>query len=168
MAAAVCVGGLLQVALPDAGHGQDRHAAAYRPQSAGRPARPWRARILKKMGPALFAVSAAQISLLINTSIAGRAGDRQRVSADLCRPPDGIPDRDARGGAGHHLAARLSKANAECDTVEYSGLLDWGLRLTFLLALPAAVGMATLAEPMIATLFHYGKFERRSHASARR
>ena len=31
--------------------------------------------------------------------------------------------------------------------------------LTFLLALPAAVGMATLAVPMIATLFHYGKFD---------
>ncbi|MEO8408401.1 MAG: lipid II flippase MurJ, partial [Oxalobacteraceae bacterium] len=41
---------------------------------------------------------------------------------------------------------------------EYSALLDWGLRLTFLLALPAAVGLATLAEPLTATLFHYGKF----------
>ena len=54
------------------------------------------------------------------------------------------------------------------DNEEYSALLNWGLRLTFLLALPAAVGMATLAEPLIATLFHYGKFSTAAtiHASA--
>jgi putative peptidoglycan lipid II flippase len=56
------------------------------------------------------------------------------------------------------LLPSLSKASAESDTEEYSALLDWGLRLTFLLALPAAVGMATMAEALIATLFHYGKF----------
>jgi putative peptidoglycan lipid II flippase len=56
------------------------------------------------------------------------------------------------------LLPSLSKAQADGDAQEYSDLLDWGLRLTFLLALPAAVGMATLAEPMISTLFHYGKF----------
>jgi putative peptidoglycan lipid II flippase len=44
------------------------------------------------------------------------------------------------------LLPSLSKANAENDTVEYSALLDWGLRLTFLLALPAAVGLAALAS----------------------
>jgi putative peptidoglycan lipid II flippase len=56
------------------------------------------------------------------------------------------------------LLPYLSKANAEGDTGEYSALLDWGLRLTFLLALPAAVGMAAMSVPLIATLFHYGKF----------
>jgi putative peptidoglycan lipid II flippase len=56
------------------------------------------------------------------------------------------------------LLPSLSKAKADGDHQEYSGLLDWGLRLTFLLALPAAVGMAVLAEPMITTLFHYGAF----------
>jgi len=37
-------------------------------------------------------------------------------------------------------------------------LLDWGLRLTFLLALPAAVMLLTLPVPLTSTLFHYGKF----------
>jgi putative peptidoglycan lipid II flippase len=36
--------------------------------------------------------------------------------------------------------------------------LDWGIRLTFLLALPAAVGLAVMARPLIATLFNYGHF----------
>jgi putative peptidoglycan lipid II flippase len=38
------------------------------------------------------------------------------------------------------------------------------LRLTFLLALPAAVGLATLSEPLTTTLFHYGKFDTQAAA----
>jgi putative peptidoglycan lipid II flippase len=57
------------------------------------------------------------------------------------------------------LLPGLAKANTEGDTQEYSSLLDWGLRLTFLLSIPAAVGLATLATPMISTLFHYGAFD---------
>ena len=52
----------------------------------------------------------------------------------------------------------LSKAAADGDDAGYCGLLDWGLRLTFLLALPAAVGLAMLATPLVATLYHYGAF----------
>lgn len=36
--------------------------------------------------------------------------------------------------------------------------MDWGLRLCFLLALPSAVALGILAEPLIAALFQYGKF----------
>jgi putative peptidoglycan lipid II flippase len=57
------------------------------------------------------------------------------------------------------LLPSLSKANADGDSAEYSALLDWGLRLTLLLALPAAVGLATLSEPLIAALFNYGAFK---------
>ncbi|MFZ5530093.1 MAG: murein biosynthesis integral membrane protein MurJ, partial [Pseudomonadota bacterium] len=37
-------------------------------------------------------------------------------------------------------------------------LLDWGLRLTLLLAAPAALALALLAVPLITTLFQYGEF----------
>ncbi len=47
-------------------------------------------------------------------------------------------------------------------------MLDWGLRLTFLLALPCAVGLATISEPLTATLFHYGKFDAQSVAMTSR
>jgi putative peptidoglycan lipid II flippase len=36
--------------------------------------------------------------------------------------------------------------------------MDWGLRVTLLLALPAAAALAVLAIPLIATLFQYGAF----------
>jgi putative peptidoglycan lipid II flippase len=115
-------------------------------------------RILKKMGPAVFAVSAAQISLLINTNIASRLG---AGSVSVLQYADRLmefPTGMLGVALGTVLLPSLSKANADGDPVEYSALLDWGLRLTFLLALPAAVGLAALAGPLIATLFNYGAF----------
>ncbi len=115
-------------------------------------------RVLKKMGPAVFAVSAAQISLMINTNIASKlaAGSISWLSyADRLME---FPTALLGVALGTILLPSLSKANLDGDTAEYSALLDWGLRLTFLLALPAAVGMATLAEPLTATLFNHQKF----------
>jgi putative peptidoglycan lipid II flippase len=37
-------------------------------------------------------------------------------------------------------------------------LLDWGLRLTLILALPSAAALAVLAVPLITGLFYYGHF----------
>lgn len=116
-------------------------------------------RILRKMGPAVFAVSAAQISLLINTSIAAslKAGSVTALTyADRLME---FPTAMLGVALGTVLLPSLAKANTEGDSAEYASLLDWGMRLTFMLALPAAVGMAALAEPMIATLFHYGEFK---------
>ena len=56
------------------------------------------------------------------------------------------------------LLPALSKTHASADRQEYSRLLDWGLRLSFLLALPSAVALAVLAEPLTVSLFQYGKF----------
>ena len=167
MAIAVAVGGLLQVAiqvpalmkigmLPRIGWNpfSALHDAGVR-------------RILKKMGPAVFAVSAAQISLLINTGIATRLATGSVSALQYADRLMEFPTAMLGVALGTILLPSLSKANAEKNTEEYSALLDWGLRLTFLLALPAALGMAVLAEPLIATLFHYGKFNTAAiHASA--
>jgi len=57
------------------------------------------------------------------------------------------------------LLPSLSRHYADRSQQEYSGLLDWGLRLTLLLAAPAAAALALLAVPLVATLFHYGAFD---------
>jgi putative peptidoglycan lipid II flippase len=54
----------------------------------------------------------------------------------------------------------LAKHHQNADPAEYSKLLDWGLRLTLLLAAPAALGLAMLSVPLIATLFWHGEFLR--------
>jgi len=158
MAIAVFVGGVLQVAI--------QIPALIRigmlPRLSWNPAAglgdPGVRRVLKKMGPAVFAVSAAQISLMINTSIASRLQEGSISWLSYADRLMEFPTALLGVALGTILLPSLSKAQADGDQHEYSGLLDWGLRLTFLLSLPAAVGMAVLAKPMIATLFHYGAF----------
>ncbi len=115
-------------------------------------------RVIRQMVPATFAVSVAQISLMINTNIASHL-DKGSVSwisyADRLME---FPAALLGVALGTILLPSLSKAHTEGDQAEYSALLDWGLRLIFLLALPAAVMMLTISTPMTAVLFHYGKF----------
>jgi putative peptidoglycan lipid II flippase len=115
-------------------------------------------RVLKNMGPAVFAVSVAQVSLMINTTYASwlETGSISWLTyADRLME---FPNALLGVALGTILLPSLSKASQEQDHGEYSSLLDWGLRLTFLLALPAAVGIAVLSLPLIATLFHHGQF----------
>jgi putative peptidoglycan lipid II flippase len=115
-------------------------------------------RILLKMGPAVFAVAAAQISLLINTHWAINLGEGMVSALQNADRLMEFPTALLGVALGTVLLPYLSKANQEGDRVEYNALLDWGLRLTFLLALPAAVGLVVMARPLIATLFNYGHF----------
>lgn len=116
-------------------------------------------RVLNKMGRAVFAVSAAQISLMINTNIASRLTHGSVSWLSYADRLMEFPTALLGVALGTILLPSLSNAHAENDMAEYSALLDWGLRLTFLLAMPCAVGLATLAEPLTATLFHYGRFD---------
>ena len=56
------------------------------------------------------------------------------------------------------LLPSLTKAHGEGDPARVSALIDWGLRLVVILAVPASIGLALLAEPLAASLFHYGAF----------
>lgn len=115
-------------------------------------------RILKLMGPALLGVSVAQISLILNTIFASfltTGSVSWLYYADrLMEFPTGV----LGVALGTILLPSLSKAYASKDESEYGQLLDWGLRLTFILAAPAAVALAVLATPLVSTLFYYGKF----------
>ena len=116
-------------------------------------------RIARLMGPALFGVSISQISLLINTIFASflvNGSVSWLYYADrLMEFPAGM----LGAALGTILLPSLSKTHANADGAEFSRLLDWGLRLTLLLAVPAALALAILAVPLIATLFQYGKFD---------
>jgi len=116
-------------------------------------------RILKLMLPALLGVSVSQISLLINTIFASflpTGSVSWLYYADrLMEFPSGL----LGAALGTILLPSLSRSHAENDHREFSALLDWGLRLTFLLTLPAALALAVLAVPLLATLFNYGAFQ---------
>jgi len=115
-------------------------------------------RVVKLMAPAMFGVSIAQISLLINTIFASYL-ETGSVSwlyyADrLMEFPTGV----LGAALGTILLPSLSKSHADNHHEEYSKLMDWGLRLTLMLALPAAVALAVLAVPLVCGLFYYGAF----------
>jgi len=115
-------------------------------------------RVLRLMGPAVFAVSVAQISLIINTNIASRlqAGSVSWLSyADRLME---FPTALLGVALGTVLLPSLSKANAKNDLVHAGELLVWGLQLTFLLAAPSAIALFIFGEPLAAVLYHYGKF----------
>ena len=115
-------------------------------------------RVMKQMAPAILGVSVAQISLVINTIFASylQSGSVSWMYyADrLMELPSGV----LGAALGTILLPTLSKHAANQNTEQFSGLLDWGLRLCMLLTLPAAVGLAVLSFPLVATLFMYREF----------
>ena len=115
-------------------------------------------RVIKQMGPAVFGVSIAQISLIINTIFASFlvAGSVSWLYyADrLMEFPSGV----LGAALGTILLPSLSKCHASNDTAEYSRLLDWGLRLTIMLTLPAALALGMISVPLLSTFFQRGAF----------
>jgi putative peptidoglycan lipid II flippase len=116
-------------------------------------------RILRLMGPAILGVSVAQISLLINTIFASflvTGSVTWLYYADrLMELPVGL----LGVALSTILLPNLSRRFAEGSREEYSHLLDWGLRLTVVLAAPCAVALAIIAVPIVATLFKHGEFD---------
>jgi putative peptidoglycan lipid II flippase len=123
-------------------------------------------RILKLMLPAMFGSSVAQISILFDTLIASflAAGSVSWLyySDRLVEFPLGV--------FGIALATvilpRLSEHHAKASTETFAATLDWALRLVLVIAVPAALGLALLAQPLMATLFYGGEFTERDVAMA--
>ncbi|MDP1705288.1 MAG: murein biosynthesis integral membrane protein MurJ [Sulfurimicrobium sp.] len=115
-------------------------------------------RILKLMGPAVFGVSIAQISLLINTIFASFLATGSVTWLYYADRLMEFPTGMLGVALGTILLPSLAKHYSDDSPEKFSNLLDWGLRLTLMLALPAALALAILAVPLISTLFYYGKF----------
>lgn len=150
----VFIGGVAQLAL------QLRPLA--RLGMLARPRFDWRdagvRRVLAAMGPAVLGVSAAQVSALINTQLAAALGDGRISWITYADRLMEFPTALLGVALGTVLLPSLAKSHADGDPAHYNSLLDWGLRLAFLLALPAALALWLLAIPMIATLYQYGRF----------
>ncbi len=116
------------------------------------------AKVFRLMLPAMFGVSVAQINTLVNTMLASflvtGSVSWLYYSDRLMEFPLGV--------FGIALATvilpSLSLKHASASPEEFSHLLDWALRLTFLVGTPATVALMILAGPMLATLFQHGKF----------
>jgi len=110
------------------------------------------------MLPTLFSSSVAQLNLIVGTMFASLLVDGSQswlyYSDRLVEFPLGLFGVALATVILPHLARR----SADGDAVGYADALDWGLRTVLLLAVPAALGLALLAEPLSITMFERGEF----------
>ncbi len=152
LAFAVLIGGVLQLALQWAAvRRAGLHLRIGSPRSAF--ADPDVRRVATLMLPAIFSVSVAQLSIIINTNIASHLTTGSVTWLAFADRLMEFPTALLGVALGTVLLPSLSSAFAEKQSDHYSRLLDWGLRLMFLLALPAAVGLGMLAEGIVSVLF---------------
>ncbi|AVP98207.1 murein biosynthesis integral membrane protein MurJ [Ahniella affigens] len=116
-------------------------------------------RVFKLMLPTIFSSSVAQINLLVGTifaaALAVQAQSWLYYSDRLVEFPLGLFGVAIGTVILPHLSARF----ADTDHAGFAAAMNWGLRAVLLIAIPAAVGLASVAEPLTATLFGYGKFK---------
>ncbi|MAL99486.1 MAG: murein biosynthesis integral membrane protein MurJ [Alteromonadaceae bacterium] len=114
-------------------------------------------RILKLMAPALFGVSVSQINLLLDTVLASflPTGSVSWLyySDRLAELPLGV----FGVAIATVILPNLSRSHASRSPEHFARTLDWAVRMVLLVAVPAGVALVLLAEPLLATLFHYGE-----------
>ncbi|HSO46096.1 MAG TPA: murein biosynthesis integral membrane protein MurJ [Rhodoferax sp.] len=112
--------------------------------------------ILRLMGPALLGVSVAHLSMLINTQIASHLAPGSVSWITYADRLMEFPTAMLGVAMGVVLMPQLAGARASGDTARYSAMLDWGLRLVVLLAVPCALALLVFPLPLVSVLYHYG------------
>ena len=123
-------------------------------------------RILVLMVPALFGVSVSQINLLLDTVLASLLPTGSvswlYYSDRLTELPLGV----FAIAIATVILPTLSGQRARADDPAFSETLSWAIRSVLLIAIPATVALAFLAEPLLVTLFQYGAFEAQDRVMA--
>lgn len=115
-------------------------------------------RILTLMLPAMFGVSVSQINLLLDTLLASflvQGSVSWLYTADrLTELPLGLIGI----AVATVILPALSARHAERSDEAFKATIDWALRVILLVGLPASLALGVLAEPLMAALFHHGRF----------
>ena len=115
-------------------------------------------KVMRLMVPTLLGSSVAQVNLLFDTFIAAMLvhGSQSWLStADrFLEFPLGVFGI----ALGTVILPTLARHHVNTDRAGFSKSLDWGLRATLIIILPAMLGLMLLALPLVSTIFQYGKF----------
>ena len=114
--------------------------------------------VFRLMVPTILGSSAAQINLLFATLYASLLATGSQTWLYLTDRLIEFPQGMIGVALATVILPHLSGKHAAADSAGYSATLDWGLRMALLVALPATLGLAAMAEPITATLYQYGKF----------
>ena len=154
LAVGTLIGGALQltVQLPALA----RLGYRYRPDFRWRD--PGVRSILRLMGPSVIAASTTQVNVLVNSAFASQLGDGPTfwltVAFRLMQLPLGIFGV-ALGTVALPLLARMAATGQHG---AFRTELARGMRLAFLMTIPASIGLIVLAEPIISVLYQHGRF----------
>ena len=114
--------------------------------------------ILRLMGPSVVAASTTQVNVLVNSVFASGLGDGPTfwltVAFRLMQLPLGLFGV-ALGTVALPLLARMA---ATGNMEAFRSELARGMRLAFLMTIPASIGLMLLAEPIISVLYQHHKF----------
>ncbi|MFN2115836.1 MAG: murein biosynthesis integral membrane protein MurJ [Anaerolineae bacterium] len=115
-------------------------------------------RVLVLYAPIGLGLLVAQVQVWIDTRLASQAGDAalsvMRYGTQLIQFPHGF----VAVAVSIAILPTLSASHALSEPVRYSRTLSRGIRLILALTLPAAVGLAVLAHPVVAAVYQHGEF----------
>ncbi|HEX5960772.1 MAG TPA: murein biosynthesis integral membrane protein MurJ [Rhodanobacteraceae bacterium] len=115
-------------------------------------------KIMRLMLPTLFGSSVAQINLLLDTIVVSLLVTGSQTWLYYATRFLELPLGVFGVALGTVTLPALSRHHVTADREGFSRSLDWGLRTTLLIALPAMCGLLLLAEPVVATFFQNGRF----------
>lgn len=114
-------------------------------------------KVLRLMAPAIFGVSVSQINLLLDTVIASflPTGSISWLyySDRLSELPLGV----FGVAIATVILPSLSRQHTAASADKFNATMDWALRMILIIAIPAALALMILAEPILLTLFYYGE-----------
>ncbi|MCS5704278.1 MAG: murein biosynthesis integral membrane protein MurJ [Acidobacteria bacterium] len=154
MAIGALIGGVGQVVL----QWPALHHAGYRYRPILNLRDPGLREILRLMGPGILGLAAVQINLLVNTILATGEGTGAvswlSYAFRLMYLPIGLFGVSIATAALPTLSRQAARENPE----EMRQTISSGLRLMFMLNVPATLGLVTLASPIVALIFERGSF----------
>jgi putative peptidoglycan lipid II flippase len=114
--------------------------------------------ILRLMGPSVIAASTTQVNVLVNSVFASKLGDGPTfwlsIAFRLMQLPLGI----FGVALGTVALPLLSRMAAVGNLGTFRSELSRGMRLAFLMTIPASIGLIELAEPIMSVLYQHGRF----------
>ena len=110
------------------------------------------------LGPAILGAAAVQLSVFINSNFASLLGDRPiswlAYSFRLLQFPIGLFGVAIMSAS----LPTLSRQASTGDTAAFGETLTEALQLVLFFTIPAAIGLAVLATPIVRLLFEHGRF----------
>jgi putative peptidoglycan lipid II flippase len=110
------------------------------------------------MAPAVIGVSAAQISMVINTNIASRMQEGSVSWLTFADRLMELPVGLLGVAMGTVILPALSVSVADKKAEEYQATLEWGLIVMLVISIPSVAGLIALSEPILITLFMRDQF----------